>query len=112
MEQHLPHRAVDHWRAALIQVDNECGFAQLVSEQRLCVVNAAPCEIMHVMEITTDYRTGFTDKMRIKYHMRYIVQPYFLLFYLIFVCMYYVRSSSQFYQTFTINPGRGSKINF
>ncbi len=42
------------------------GFAQLVSEQRLCVVNAAPCEITHVMEITADYRTGFTDKMRIK----------------------------------------------
>ncbi len=42
-------------------------FAQLVSEQRLCVVNAAPCEITHVMEITADYRTGFTDKMRIKY---------------------------------------------
>ncbi len=51
------------------------GFAQLVSEQRLCVVNAASCEIMHVMEITSDYRTGFTDKMRIRYRMRDIVQP-------------------------------------
>ncbi len=51
------------------------GFANLVSEQRLCVVNAAPCEITHMMEITADYRTGFTDKMRIKYCTRYIVQP-------------------------------------
>ncbi len=41
------------------------------------MINAAPCEITHVMEITADYRTGFTDKMRIKYRMRYIVQPYF-----------------------------------
>ncbi len=52
-----------------IQVDNERGFAQLVSEVRLCVVNAAPCEI------TADYRTGFTDKMCIKYRIQYIVQP-------------------------------------
>ncbi len=51
------------------------GFAQLVSEQRLCVVKAAPCDITRVMEITADYRTGFTDKMRIKYHMQHIVQP-------------------------------------
>ncbi len=58
-----------------IQVDNERGFAQLVSEQRHCVVNAAPCEIMHLMEITADNGTGFTDKMRFKYRMRYIVQP-------------------------------------
>ncbi len=28
------------------------------------------------MEITADYRTGFTDKMRIKYYMPYIMQPY------------------------------------
>ncbi len=42
-------------------------LVQLVSEQRSCVVNAAPCEITHVMEITADYRTGFTDKMRIRY---------------------------------------------
>ncbi len=51
------------------------GFVQLVSEQWLCVVNAAPCDITHVMDITADYRTGFTDKMRIKYHMQHIVQP-------------------------------------
>ncbi len=57
-------------------VDNERGFEQLASEQRLCVVNAVPCEIMHVMEITADYRNAFTDKMRIRYRMRYIVQPY------------------------------------
>ncbi len=63
MEQNLP------------PMDNERGFAQLVSEQRLCVVNVAPCEITHVMEITADYRTGFTDKMRIKYRMQHIVQP-------------------------------------
>ncbi len=56
-------------------LDNEGGFAQLVSEQRLCVVNAASCEITHMMEITADYRTGFTDKVRIKYRMRHIVQP-------------------------------------
>ncbi len=73
--QQLIHRAVVHWQAAQIQVDNEGGFAQLVSEQRLCVVNAAPCEITHMMEITADYRTGFTDKVRIKYRMRHIVQP-------------------------------------
>ncbi len=75
MEQHLSYRAVVHWQTAQIQVDNERGFVQLVSEQWLCVVNVAPSEITHVMEITTDYRTGFTDKMRIKYRMRYIVQP-------------------------------------
>ncbi len=27
MEQHLPHKAVVHWQAAQIQVDNERGFA-------------------------------------------------------------------------------------
>ncbi len=75
MEQHLPHRAVVHWQAAQNYVYYHPGFVQLVSEQRLCVVNAAPCEIMHVMEITADYRIGFTDKMRIKYRMRHIVQP-------------------------------------
>ncbi len=58
-----------------IQVDNESGFAQLVSEHRLYVVNEAPCEIKHVMEITADYRTGFTDKMHIRYRMQDIVQP-------------------------------------
>ncbi len=31
--------------------DYERGFAQLVRELRLCVVNAAPSESMHVMEI-------------------------------------------------------------
>ncbi len=41
----------------------------------ICVVNAAPCEIKHVIEITTDYKTDFTDKMRITYRMRYMVQP-------------------------------------
>ncbi len=53
--------------------------AQLVSEQRLYVVNAAPSESMHVMEI---YRwlqnlviTCFTGKMRINYRMRFIMQP-------------------------------------
>ncbi len=29
------------------------------------MVNTALCEITHVMEMTADYRTGFTDKMRI-----------------------------------------------
>ncbi len=38
------HTVVVHWQAAQIQVDNERGFLQLVSEQRLCVVNAAPCK--------------------------------------------------------------------
>ncbi len=28
------------------------------------------------MEITAENRNGFTDKMRIKYRMRDIVQPY------------------------------------
>ncbi len=51
MEQHLSHRAFVHWQAVQIQVDNERCFAQLVSEQ--------------------------SDKMRIKYCMRHIVQPYF-----------------------------------
>ncbi len=55
-------------------VDNERSFAQFVSEQRLCVINAVPCKIMHIMEITADYRTGFTDKMCIRYSMRDIVQ--------------------------------------
>ncbi len=50
MEHHLPHKAVVHLQAAQIQVDNERGFAQLVCEQRLCVLNAAPCELVHVME--------------------------------------------------------------
>ncbi len=52
---------------------------QLVSEQRLYVVNAAPSESMHVMEI---YRwlqnlviTCFTGKMHINYRMWFIVQP-------------------------------------
>ncbi len=40
-----------------------------------CVVNAAPCEIKHVIEITTDYKTDFTVEMRITYRMRYMVQP-------------------------------------
>ncbi len=53
----------------IINVHYQPGFVQLVSEQRFCVVNAAPCEITQVMEITADYRTGFTDKMRIKYRM-------------------------------------------
>ncbi len=75
MEQHLPYRAVVHWQAVQIQVDNERGFAKFVSETTALCVNAAPCEITHVMEITADYRTSFTDKMRIKYRMRYIVQP-------------------------------------
>ncbi len=35
MEQYLPHKAVVHGQAAQIQTDNERGFAQLVSEQRL-----------------------------------------------------------------------------
>ncbi len=52
------------------------GAAFIVSDQWLCAVNAALCEIMHMMEITADYRTGFTDKMRIRYRMRDIVQPY------------------------------------
>ncbi len=39
----LSHTVVVHWQAAQIQVDSERGFLQLVSEQRLCVVNAAPC---------------------------------------------------------------------
>ncbi len=51
MEQHLSQRAFVHWQAVQIQVDNERCFAQLVSEQ--------------------------SDKMRIKYCMRHIVQPYF-----------------------------------
>ncbi len=59
-----------------IQVDNERGFVQLVCEQRLCMVTAAPCEIMHVIEINADNRTGFTVKMRIKYRMWYIMQRY------------------------------------
>ncbi len=59
-----------------IQVDNERGFAKFVSEPTALCVNAAPCEITHVMEITAENRNGFTDKMRIKYRMRDIVQPY------------------------------------
>ncbi len=35
MEQPLPHRAVVHWQAAQTQVDNERGFAQLVSGIRV-----------------------------------------------------------------------------
>ncbi len=35
MEQYLPHIAVVQWQDVQIQVDNEHGFAQLVSEQRL-----------------------------------------------------------------------------
>ncbi len=60
----------------LHDISHAISNAHLVSEQRLGVVNAAHCEITHVMEITADYRTGFTDKMRIRYHMRDIVQPY------------------------------------
>ncbi len=60
--------ALFYWIAAQIQVDNERGFAQLVSE-------CSKCCSTHMMEITADYRTGFTDKMRIKYHMWDIVQP-------------------------------------
>ncbi len=59
----------------IVDVYYQPGFVQLVSEQRLCVVNAAPSEITNMMGITTDYRTGFTDKMCIKYRMRHIVQP-------------------------------------
>ncbi len=57
------------------RADNERGFAQLVIEQWLCVVNAAQYEITHVMAFTADYRTGFTDKMRIKYRPIFIVHP-------------------------------------
>ncbi len=52
------------------------GFAQVVREQQLCVVNAATCKITHMMKILSDYRTGFTDKIHIRYRIRYIVQPY------------------------------------
>ncbi len=52
--------------AAQIHIHYQHASAQLVKDQGFCVVNAAPCEIMHVMEITADYRTGFTDKMQIK----------------------------------------------
>ncbi len=51
-------------------------LVQLVSEQRSCVVNAALCEITHVMEITADYRTGFTDKMRIRYRAAQVSDQY------------------------------------
>ncbi len=64
--------ALFNWIAEQIQVDNERGFAQLVSEQWLCV--CSKCCSTHMMEITADYRTGFTDKMCIKYHMWDIVQ--------------------------------------
>ncbi len=83
-EDHLCTGASKNWGVGLHDishaifnqaVDNEHGFAQLVSEQRLCVVNAAPCEITHVMEIYRDYRTGFTDKMRIKYRMHISCSP-------------------------------------
>ncbi len=33
--------------------------------------------IMHVMEITADYRTGFNDKMHFRYRMRDIMQTYY-----------------------------------
>ncbi len=59
----------NHWHSYStvgLHVHYQRGFAQLVSEQRLFVVNAAPCEITQVMEITADYRTGFTDKMCIR----------------------------------------------
>ncbi len=68
-------QAVVHWQAVQNHVHYQSGFVQLVSEQRLCVVNTAPCEITHMMGITADYRPGFTDKMRIRYRMREIVQP-------------------------------------
>ncbi len=51
------------------------GFAYLVSEQRHCVVNAAPCEITQIMEMMADYRASFTDKMRIRYRTWDILQP-------------------------------------
>ncbi len=75
MEQHLLHRAVVHWEAtqtAVIIVSNF--FALLVSELRLCVVNAAPSE-SRWWRFTADYRTGFTDKMRMEIGFDLIVQP-------------------------------------
>ncbi len=57
----IPHRPIVHCQAAQNHVHYQPRFAQLVSEQRLCVVNAAPCEITHVMEITADYTIGSTD---------------------------------------------------
>ncbi len=38
MSLHLLHRAVVHWQAAQNHVHYQRGFAQLVSEQRLCVL--------------------------------------------------------------------------
>ncbi len=34
----------------------------LMREQWLCVVNAAPCEITHMMEITADYRPALLTR--------------------------------------------------
>ncbi len=52
MERHLIHRAVDHWQATQYRIhyrswiafDMNCDIASLVSDLRLCVLNAAPFE--------------------------------------------------------------------
>ncbi len=54
----------EHVKSCVILARYQPGFVQRVSEQRLYVVNAVPREI-----------TSFTDKMRIRYRMRDIVQP-------------------------------------
>ncbi len=59
-----------------IVCDYERGFAQLVSELWLCVVNAAPSESMHVMEIYYWLQNWLYWQDAHNYRMRFIVQPY------------------------------------
>ncbi len=71
VKRHLIHRDVVHWQATQYCVhyrrwficDNERNIALLVSDLRLCVLNAAPFE-SRWWRFTANHGTGFTDEMR------------------------------------------------
>ncbi len=80
MEQHLIHRAVDLLTSDAISrsyrrrfnCDNERDIASLVSDLRLCVLNASPFE-NRWWRFTANQGTGFTDEMRM--HIAWDISP-------------------------------------